>query len=186
MLISPKTAIENGWITHPDCNDLKDWNDRKFISPNAIDFPMDSVYEFVDNENDNLFFSETEKCLRSVTPLTPINLGGTEYLPIPGHTMVDVSSKMYVKLPTSVAALLIVRSTLNRSGLFVTSGLYDSGFFGNIGIMLHNRGPVAYISPGTRIGQIMFISSEDSGIMYAGGYNTEINTHWSDKSCPKI
>jgi deoxycytidine triphosphate deaminase len=77
--------------------------------------------------------------------------------------------------------MLVVRSTLNRNGLFITSGLYDSFFKGNAGFCLHNRSPgVARIAPHTRVGQIMFVKSEFSGVQYSGTYNTKQGQHWAD------
>jgi deoxycytidine triphosphate deaminase len=90
-------------------------------------------------------------------------------------------SDVYVEVPAGVAAKLIIRSTLNRNGIFLTSGLYDAGFKGNLGFVLHNRAGEAYLAPGTRVGQIEFYKSDSEGL-YLGGYNTKEGQHWSEKS----
>ena len=59
------------------------------------------------------------------------------------------------------AGWVITRSTLNRNGLFITSGLYDSGYQGVMAGALHvNVGP-AVIRKGTRVGQFLLFKAED-------------------------
>jgi deoxycytidine triphosphate deaminase len=65
--------------------------------------------------------------------------------------------------------------------MWLVSGLYDSGFKGNIGAVLHTGTAYATIEVGVRIGQIMFIESKSVGT-YAGGYNTADGQHWKDKA----
>jgi deoxycytidine triphosphate deaminase len=67
------------------------------------------------------------------------------------------------------AGWVITRSTLNRNGLFLTSGLYDSGYHGVMAGVLHvNAGP-AKIKQGTRIGQYLSFNAEALH-SYAGDY----------------
>ena len=165
MIISPKIAVEKGWIL-----DLKDPD--KQIQPNAIDFTADKAFDVADKE---FYVSETHKQMR----------GGEEVFPkstffeancrntwcIAGGEMLDFLSDVYVDLPEGVAAQLVIRSTLARNGLQLVSGLYDSGFKGHIGFLLHNRHKFeALIAEGTRVGQIIFIGADSAGT-YQGGYN---------------
>ena len=100
---------------------------------------------------------------------------------IGGHMVVDGMSNIYVDLPEGVACQLIIRSTFNRNGIFLTSGLYDSGFKGHIGFAIHNRREnQAYIGQGTRIGQVIFVESNASGL-YSGGWNHDKGTHYSEE-----
>ena len=101
---------------------------------------------------------------------------------ISSHSVYDGMSDIYVELPEGVAAMLIIRSTFNRNGLFLTSGLYDSGYKGHLGFALHNRADAqARVAPGTRVGQVIFVSSDSAG-MYAGGWNHDQGTHHSDEA----
>lgn len=179
MLINPTIAIAEKWITHPNCLTEEDWHERKFVSPNAIDFTIDHMYTI--NENNTFIISEDGKQMRKGTQHHPVpwRRGGNDlsFWNIQPHTVVDFMSDMYVELPKGVAATLIIRSTFNRNGLFLTSGLYDSGFCGNVAGTLHNRSGHAKVAPGTRLGQICFWRSDSAGI-YAGGYNTENGQHW--------
>ena len=67
------------------------------------------------------------------------------------------------------AGWVITRSTLNRNGVFITSGLYDSGYCGVMAGALHvNVGPMK-IKRGTRVGQFLLFKSETLKL-YDGDY----------------
>ena len=58
------------------------------------------------------------------------------------------------------AGWVITRSTLNRNGVFLTSGLYDSGYDGVMAGMMHvTCGPMR-VQRGTRIGQYLSFNAE--------------------------
>lgn len=181
MFISPQTAIEKGWIKRADGAEIA----AEFIQPNAIDFTINRVFtsrlsavpfKVADVVVDGVV--KTVKQFPEFEELTPAEDADPKYdrVPLfylPAGESYDFLSDFYVEVPEGVAALLIVRSTFNRGGVFVTSGLYDSGYKGNIGAALHNRGGTsAFVGKGTRVGQIIFVQSESVGL-YTGGYNTE-------------
>lgn len=62
------------------------------------------------------------------------------------------------------------RSTLNRNGVTVTSGLYDSGYEGHIAGMIHNTSFETILEPHMSIAQFIMADAM-SAKMYAGGYN---------------
>jgi deoxycytidine triphosphate deaminase len=173
MIISPKIAIEKGWITG-----LKD--SHKQVQPNAIDFTADRAFEVYTTADADFYISESLKQMRGSFEVSPsptfYEQEPTNSWIIPGREMLDFLSDVYVDLPEGVAAQLVIRSTLARNGLLLVSGLYDSGFKGNIGFILHNRhSGDAIIAQGTRVGQIIFISADSAGT-YTGGYNHEAGT----------
>lgn len=192
MYLNPKTAIKEGWVKFPE------WMDEEFrlkcIQPNAIDITLDRLFAL--NPHSNFVLSEDDKRMRESYEIKPISsysyvvkedgikLLESSFAIPPGVS--DVMSDFRVTVPEGVAAFIIVRSTLNRNGLFITSGLYDSGYNGNAGFALHNRGPVAHIAPHTRVAQLVFVKSEDSGILYAGGYNHDEGTHWSELGSEEV
>lgn len=178
MFISPTTAIENGWVSHPQCRDknVDDYKQRSFVSPNALDFTLDKLFTI--EARNEFVISETSKKMRGGDPMPGDDEG---YWRLLMNEVYDGMSDFYVRVPEGVAAMLIIRSTFNRNGLFLTSGIYDAGFNGNIGFAVHNRSGIARIAPGTRIGQLIFVASDSVGT-YAGGYSHSPNTHWSEKS----
>lgn len=177
MFINPKTAIEQGWVKFPDWM-TKEQQD-KCIQPNALDFDIDRVFAFKSEANP-FMLSEHDKLMRPTVEISPTSDDAGQWWYLPANSVTDFSSSFYVTIPEGVAAMLIVRSTLNRNGLFITSGLYDATFKGMIAGCIHNRGPEATIAKGTRIGQIIFIKSEFSGVAYSGNYNTLQGQHWTE------
>lgn len=178
MFINPKTAIAEGWIT---------WNDNvtdieKHIQPNAIDFDCATIFA-LDDETP-AFLSEDSKKMRLITKVSPAwhDMFAHNVWTLQNNKCYDFASNFRVTLPPGVAAELIVRSTLNRNGVFLTSGLYDSGYDGTLAGMLRISGGDFVLAPNTRIGQIKFIRSEESGVVYAGGYNHAAGTHWTDNN----
>lgn len=171
MFINPNIAINEKWIIFPEW--MTDEFKQKCIQPNAIDFTIDELYNI---QRDNPFvLNEQQKQMRGVVSYKTDengfwNLEKSSY---------DFKSDFYVRVPENVAAYLIVRSTLNRNGLWITAGLYDSGFQGHIAGVLHNMLGQTKIAPRTRIGQIIFVNSESSSL-YAGGYNHPIGTHYTN------
>jgi len=188
MFINPRTAIAEGWVTFPAW--MTEEQKEKCIQPNALDFTLDHVNAIRTDVPFILYEDKSKVQHRRLIEVAPSN--GVFHLvnqfesPLWGGyfntTKYDFQSDFYVNLPEGVAALVIVRSTLNRNGLFITTGLWDSGFKGHIAGVLHNTDGEAHIEEHVRIGQIMFIKSEFSGALYAGGYNTEAGQHWTTRS----
>lgn len=185
MFINPKVAIEQGWVKFPEW--MSEEFKQKCIQPNALDFTIDRLFSV--KPTDKFMISENAKTMRSNVEVPICMYYGAEWPENGGELTYwdlevgcyDAMSDFYVEVPEGVAAWLITRSTFNRNGTFIQSGLYDSGFKGNCGFVLYNMGGVASIAPRTRIGQLIFVKSEASGIMYAGGYNTEAGQHWTTK-----
>ena len=172
MFINPKTAIEKGWIKFPDW--MTPEQQQKCIQPNALDITADKIF-LLDSFSEAMI-SEDGKVSRKIKPLDPVN----GFWLLDHQQVFDVMSDFYVEIPEGVAAELTIRSTLNRAGLALNSGIWDSGFKGNIGAIIHNRSGQCKLAPHTRMCQIKFIAS-DSNSLYSGGYNTDKGQHWTEK-----
>lgn len=171
MLANPIEMINQGFVKN-----LKD--PAKQIQPNAIDFTVDSIQLIGSGDTYNVcVIGESVKQMSSQSPVDADVDGFYRLLPNKAY---DISSDMYVEVPEGKAAILVLRSTFVRNGLTLASGLYDSGFKGNIGAVLHTNSAQARVEKGVRIGQIIFIDSASAGV-YAGGYNTKDGEHWKDK-----
>jgi dUTP pyrophosphatase len=178
MLISPKHAIEQGWITLPEGVNLE-----KTIQPNAIDFTLDRMFQMATDMGGTII-TESERKFPEFHELDGSNgwciPGGSNGWCIPALGMVDCMSNFTVNIPEGVAAQLVVRSSFGRAGIILTSGLYDSGFKGNIGFTLFNRSSLpVFTAPGTRVGQIIFMPSVSVGT-YNGVYNNKTD-FWGGK-----
>ena len=163
MFINPQKAINEGWISGIT-------NPEKQVQPNAIDFTVDKVFNI--NDEESFAIDESGKVMKGSTLYEPESGGWL----IEGRGMIDCLSDVYCDLPEGVAAMLVIRSTLARNGIMLVSGLYDSGFKGHIGFLLHNRSDsTAHFGCGTRVGQIIFVQADSAGV-YAGGYNHDAGT----------
>ena len=130
--------------------------------PNAIDLRLGKVFRI--NPVIPFELSEGYKAHRGSTEIEPygdwFNLEVGTY---------EVVMENIVTVGPDEAGWVITRSTLNRNGLFITSGLYDSGYSGVMAGALHvNNGP-ARIKKGTRIAQFLLFKAE-ALTLYNGSY----------------
>lgn len=181
MMYSPKEAIAKGWITLPEGVSYDE-----VVQPNAIDFTLDQLFgvsktTFVLAKNFTSHRGVQEEV--EAKPVT-FGKGAGDFFELAPNTSYDAMSNFKVKLPEGVACTLIVRSSGNRNLMFITSGLYDSGYDNRIGFAIHNRSAgKAYLEKGVRIGQIIFHESKSEGL-YAGQYNAPQaeGEHWTKSS----
>jgi deoxycytidine triphosphate deaminase len=132
------------------------------VQPNAVDLRLDKVFSI---NNDIFFINEDRKVHRKTTELTP-DQNGDFYL-VPGTY--EVVMENIITVGEGEAGWVITRSTLNRNGVFITSGLYDSGYNGVMAGALHVKCGPAMIRRGTRVGQFLLFKSETLK-MYDGDY----------------
>ena len=134
------------------------------IQPNAVDLRIDKVFKI----NPKLFaLSDSDG--------TKIHRGSEEI--IPGYNgfwrlepgTYEIVMENIIEVGLDEAGWVITRSTLNRNGVFITSGLYDSGYHGVMAGALHvTTGPFE-IARGTRVGQFLLFKSQ-SVRKYEGSY----------------
>ena len=134
------------------------------IQPNAVDLRVDKM--FVMN---NAVFSidETTKAHRGSTEIQPDTAGYWNLSP----GTYEIIMENQVKIPAGYAGWVITRSTLNRNGLWLSSGLYDSGYEGVMAGALHVEHGLARIQKGTRVGQFIMFEADNVGT-YSGDYGT--------------
>lgn len=171
MFINPKEAVQQGWI-----KGLVD--EAKQIQPNAIDFTLDTLKRVSDWGT--AVITESGKTMRNLDPVAIDDAGNWV---LEGGKVYDGTSDVYVEVPEGAAAILHTRSTFVRNGIFIVSGLYDSGYKGHIGFTIYTLGGPVRIGKGTRIGQIALVSANSAGV-YAGGYNHDAGTHYREQPAP--
>ena len=134
-----------GWET---TSKLSNVNYAKDVQPNAVDLRLGKVFKI----RDNVFtIDEDQKVHRGSEEYEPWEDG--YYYLYPGSYEVIMENEIHVG--PDEAGFVITRSTLNRNGLFLTSGLYDTGYEGVMAGVLHVNVGLARIKPGTRIGQYL-------------------------------
>ena len=150
------------------------------LQPNAVDLKLDKVFAtnksfHIEGENSPFVLSEEDKTHREKTELQPDEDG---YFTFDQGESYEVTFEGTVTIGAAEAGFVITRSTLNRNGVFLTSGLYDSGYGQNGGgVMagaLHNLGGPTRIKKGTRIGQFLLWKAEALH-KYNGSYGRDVD-----------
>ena len=131
--------------------------------PNAVDLRVKKIFEI--NKKSPFIISEEDKTHRGSTEVQPDEEG---WFNLERGTY-EIVMENVVSVGEGYAGFVITRSTLNRNGLFITSGLYDSGYHGVMAGCLHVRVGPAKIKKGTRVGQFILFEAETLS-MYDGSY----------------
>jgi len=132
------------------------------VQPNAVDLRVAKIYSI---NNDVFIIDEEHKKHRGSIELLPDSDGYWTLMP----GTYEIVMENIIEVGEDEAGWVITRSTLNRNGCHITSGLYDSGYHGVMAGALHiNKGPMR-IKPGTRVGQFLLFKSETLK-MYSGDY----------------
>lgn len=122
------------------------------VQPNAVDLRLGKIFVI---SNKIFQIDETSKSHRGSVEVQPTD---GWYTLDPGHYEVIMENEITVG--EGEAGFVITRSTLNRNGVFLTSGLYDTGYQGVMaGVMHVSCGPMR-IKQGTRIGQYLNFDAE--------------------------
>jgi deoxycytidine triphosphate deaminase len=121
--------------------------------PNAVDLRLNKVFKI---ESNTFTIDNNTKSHRGTVEVLPD--GNDWYELEPGHY--EIVMENLIRVGLKEAGWVITRSTLNRNGVFLTSGLYDSGYNGVMaGVMHVTVGPMK-IKRGTRIGQYLSFDAE--------------------------
>ena len=123
------------------------------VQPNAVDLRLGKVFKIKDEVFE---ISNDHKKHRGSEELVPDSEG---YFTLhPGSYEIVMENIIHVG--EGEAGWVITRSTLNRNGCFITSGLYDSGYHGVMAGVLHVTTGTARIKQGTRVGQYLSFDAE--------------------------
>jgi deoxycytidine triphosphate deaminase len=121
--------------------------------PNAVDLRLDKVFKILPTVFE---ISDNHKKLRETQEVLPdeegyFNLEVGDY---------EVVMSNIISVGEFEAGWVITRSTLNRSNIFITSGLYDSKYAGCMAGCLHVGTGPARIKKGTRVAQYLSFNAE--------------------------
>ena len=132
------------------------------IQPNAVDLRVGKVFEI----NKQVFIlDEDKKQHRGSNELIPDDSGYWNLYP----GCYEVIMENMIEVGENEAGWVITRSTLNRNGVHLTSGLYDTGYNGVMAGVMHVNCGAFRIKKGTRIGQYLNFQAENIG-SYDGDY----------------
>ena len=132
------------------------------VQPNAVDLRAGKIFRIKDNE---FLIDEAVKIHRGSIEITVSN-DGFWHLD-PGSYEIIMENE--IEVADDEAGFVITRSTLNRNGVFLTSGLYDTGYKGVMAGVRHVNCGKMRIKPGTRVGQYLNWKAESIS-SYDGDY----------------
>ena len=148
-------------LASPDSKSSLSKFDDDQVQPNAIDLRVDKIFQ---TYGQVFVISEDEKTHRESREIHP-NDGWWRL----DKGSYEIIMEGIVSIADDEAGWVITRSSLNRNGCFLTSGLYDSGYEGVMAGVLHvNNGPLR-IKRGTRVGQFLLFKAEALN-QYDGDY----------------
>jgi len=152
MKIYPENAMKH--IMGPNSKSTLTNVQNGDVQPNAVDLRLGKVFRI---KTEEIFeISNDHKKHRGSEELIPDSEG--YYTLYPGSY--EVVMENIINVGEGEAGWVITRSTLNRNGCFLTSGLYDSGYHGVMAGVLHVTSGWAKIKQGTRIGQYISFDAE--------------------------
>ena len=147
--------------------------DQDMIQPNAFDVRLDRVFEFneapIDSGIQNTFSltADDEKIHALKQELYPLSSNGTFVLR-KGNSY-EIIFQGTIKMGATEAGWIVPRSSLNRNGIFITSGLYDAGYEGVMAACMHVMGANFTVMRGARLGQFLLFHAETAH-RYSGNY----------------
>ena len=153
MMKHPASSISKSSLTGYEPQD---------IQPNAIDVRVEQIQTISSNE---FSIDDDNKTHRGSEP---VEVDDSGYFVLPPGSY-EIVMQGLVHMGEGEAGYIITRSTLNRNGVYITSGLYDSGYHGVMAATLHVTSGIAKIKKGTAVGQFILMMSESIG-MYDGDY----------------
>lgn len=175
MITSPLTVIEKGWLTFPSW--MTDKQKQDCIQQVGIDITLDRC--FMVDSSVVAVLSENGRNFKPVAEMVPHTEDGFYNLH-QGYNY-DWSSDFTVNVPEDRCALIVVRSSLNRVGGGITSGIFDPSYVGSVAGALRLFAGSVNIERHARIAQIIFIKAE-SATQYNGIYNNlDTSKHWAEQ-----
>ena len=134
------------------------------VQPNAVDLRLGKVLYI---HADQFEITNESKKHRGSTEILPDSDGYYDL----GVGNYEVVMENLIKVGYNEAGWVITRSTLNRNGVFLTSGLYDTGYDGVMAATMHVAVGPMRIKRGTRIGQYLCFEAQSLS-SYSGDYGS--------------
>lgn len=161
MFLNPQSLVDKKIITFPTNIDI-----TKHLQQNGIDVDCDKV-SYLPNEIPIVGKSLQVKPKLVDLKKEDIYKGEIGWYLKTGRAY-SFDSTFYVEIPEGMCGWLIGRSSFNRSGVLIRSGLFDSGFKGYLGATIYCFSDIK-IEQGARIAQFVMAKAENASL-YNGQY----------------
>lgn len=175
MIVDPKTLLDKHLFEYK----------RENVQPNSYDLRLHKVFEI---RGGIRFFANGEKQLPPYQEVHPTEgLFGYPNPSPPEPWFILRKGVLYqlefyetVSMPSHLAAISVMRSSMSKSGASGEPGLYDSGYIGQCGMTVS----VDYqceIQQGASVAQLIFMTANTSQL-YEGEY---LDSRWSQRLLDK-
>lgn len=152
-VINPKKIVKE--------NIIRDILDKeKQLQPNSIDLTLKNATLVLDGG----VLSETNK----LAPRANQNCEEVGRFIFEAGKAYDIEFNEQVTIPEGMMAFITHRSSVNRIGAWITSGIYDTGFSNYCGAILRTSNKIS-IEKNTRVASIYFLKAE-AAYKYKGQY----------------
>lgn len=176
MFINPEIAIKEKWIVQAEGCPPLELDHKKpgyQIQQNGIDIRVNIIKQVGSGGVVGKDFKTNPEYLD--VPIHQDVMVNKELVPLPNSydlhafSVYVFDAMEYIKVPNNIVVLpLIQRSSFNRRGTIIESGVWDSGFEGTIGGSIRPMSNIV-IQKGTRICQVLFAEA-DAFRTYEGEY----------------
>ena len=141
--------------------------DAAQVQPNAIDLRIDKLYSLEPMEFEIGELDDGTEFKKHI-PIHEVKTDRDGWWKL-NHPIYQVVFEGNITLGPNEAGFVITRSTLNRNGIMIRSGLYDSGYSGVMAGYLQVDITGSRIRRGTRVGQFLLFKAESLS-QYDGDY----------------
>ncbi len=132
------------------------------VQPNAVDLRLGKVYKL---GREAFSISNDKKEHRELTEIKPNAKGW--FMLEPGYYNIEYEN--LIRVSEGESGFVITRSTLVRNGVYLTTGLYDSGYKGKMVSGMHVTTGNMFVEKSTRLGQYLCFEAE-AVHLYDGDY----------------
>lgn len=132
-------------------------DNNKDVQPNSIDLKIEKVFM----PQQSVFILSEERRDHRGSKELPTRVFNNEpdwWCLSPGYYEIVFQNE--ICLPKGEAGFVIPRSTLVRNGVYLATGLYDSGYEGSMVSGLHVTTGPFYVKKGTRMAQFLLFEAE--------------------------
>lgn len=166
MVLDGRSILDKGIVTFP--NELYD--NETVVQPNGIDLRVDKVFYLAGTVT--LPRDKKIQTNRLTVSEIPLKDGAFELIYPEGNYLVDFREDCSMK--DGFCGIIIPRSSLLRTGIFVTSALWDTGFHGRLGASIRIRNKIK-IQHGAALAQLVVMKGEFNGHRYEGRYLDKVS-----------
>jgi deoxycytidine triphosphate deaminase len=168
-VVDPRKVIQAGFIEGVE---------QRLVQGNSVDLSIAYVYEIVGGL---VLRNDGSRVLPDYKLIEPIDLFDMTGYVLSPDKLYQVEFSQTVKLPDYLCALTLVRSSMAKSGCSGENGLFDSGYFGSIGMMVKVSHETK-LEVDSAIAQMMFFRSNAKKASYKGYYQGSVGpADWMKK-----